>query len=274
MSASIAQFNANRQNAKKSTGPKTQQGKQTASRNATKHGFLAQLVPAEQSDFHEMLDGLLECLHPSDQMQSLLVQQIALAYLRLRRLLRTERDAIFLPGLQEEAIECQHNQPPNTPLLELVHAAAPLATMQGFLESEGTKLRIRYEAMLSRQIQRNLDLLHRLQSEPKTEQPASAPLSLTRRGVGGEVKDGGQVGGLGQEEPTDTTGVSTPVDTRPQATQRGVSTPALAAPTDPAPTDPKPAPPRGLGITKQQLARIRAERRADAQSLKHKTAAR
>src|SRR5215831_1561755 len=102
MSASTAQLNANRLNAKKSTGPKTEEGKQKASRNAIKHGFLAQLVPAEQTDFHQMLDGLIECLHPTDQMQSLLVEQIALAYLRLRRLLRTERDAAFLPHLQEQ----------------------------------------------------------------------------------------------------------------------------------------------------------------------------
>ena len=36
-----AQVKANRKNAKKSTGPKTTEGKENSSQNATKHGFFA-----------------------------------------------------------------------------------------------------------------------------------------------------------------------------------------------------------------------------------------
>ena len=39
--ASVAQIEANRLNAQKSTGPRTPEGKEKASRNAVKHGLLA-----------------------------------------------------------------------------------------------------------------------------------------------------------------------------------------------------------------------------------------
>jgi hypothetical protein len=42
--ASVAQIQANRSNAQKSTGPRTPQGKATASQNAVKHGLLAEQV--------------------------------------------------------------------------------------------------------------------------------------------------------------------------------------------------------------------------------------
>ena len=47
------QRRANRQNAKKSTGPKTAAGKARASRNALKHGLLAKDVVITGTDFNE-----------------------------------------------------------------------------------------------------------------------------------------------------------------------------------------------------------------------------
>ncbi len=44
--ASASQINANRENAKKSSGPTTEEGKQTSSRNALKHGL------ASNGDFY------------------------------------------------------------------------------------------------------------------------------------------------------------------------------------------------------------------------------
>jgi hypothetical protein len=46
------QIRANRENARKSTGPKSALGKRIASRNATRHGFYATsvLLPEEDAD--------------------------------------------------------------------------------------------------------------------------------------------------------------------------------------------------------------------------------
>jgi hypothetical protein len=64
---------ANRRNAQKSTGPKTPEGKARSSRNAIKHGLLAQQIlidddddPNEkQEDFDQLLQGLIEDYQPS-----------------------------------------------------------------------------------------------------------------------------------------------------------------------------------------------------------------
>ena len=50
--ASQAQFEANRQNAKKNTGPKTGSGKSVATRNAIKHRLTAEnvVIPGEDPE--------------------------------------------------------------------------------------------------------------------------------------------------------------------------------------------------------------------------------
>ena len=46
---SAAQLQANRKNAKRSTGPRTEQGKRNSSRNAFKHGVLANDLVIERA---------------------------------------------------------------------------------------------------------------------------------------------------------------------------------------------------------------------------------
>src|SRR5437763_565656 len=48
--ATHAQLTANRRNARKSTGPKTEAGKHRSSKNAVKHGLLAAIVPVETEE--------------------------------------------------------------------------------------------------------------------------------------------------------------------------------------------------------------------------------
>lgn len=50
--ASLKQFEANRRNALKSTGPRTEDGKRRASRNAVRHGLTAETVvePIEDAE--------------------------------------------------------------------------------------------------------------------------------------------------------------------------------------------------------------------------------
>ena len=55
--ASDAQIQANQENAKKSTGPKTVEGKQRSSMNAMTHGIFAQ-IPILQGEDRELLNAI------------------------------------------------------------------------------------------------------------------------------------------------------------------------------------------------------------------------
>ena len=84
---------ANRQNARKSSGPKTPEGKAVARMNATKHGLLSQqvLLPGEDEAALEDLGERLRAeLQPVGELEDLLVDRIVAAYWRLRRLGRIE----------------------------------------------------------------------------------------------------------------------------------------------------------------------------------------
>ena len=91
--ASDKQDRANRQNARKSTGPKTPEGKAAVRLNATKHGLLSQvdLLPGEDEEaLKELAERLRGELQPVGEMESLLVEKIIDAVWRLRRARRVE----------------------------------------------------------------------------------------------------------------------------------------------------------------------------------------
>jgi hypothetical protein len=86
--ATIRQIEANRKNAKKSTGPKTADGKAMVSSNAVKHGLLAQaaLLPSEDEEaFNSFADDLLAELQPVGTKECLLANEIVNLMWRLRR---------------------------------------------------------------------------------------------------------------------------------------------------------------------------------------------
>ena len=86
-------LHANQQNAKHSTGPRTDQGKQRSSQNALKHGLLAQqaVLPDESlSEYDGHLTSLEQKLQPTDFLEFALLRQMVDAEWRLRRLTRIE----------------------------------------------------------------------------------------------------------------------------------------------------------------------------------------
>ena len=88
-----AQINANRNNAKKSTGPRSEEGKARVAKNALKHGLLARdaVLPSEDlADFDSQLSALEADIQPANSLESELVRQIADAQWRMRRLTRLE----------------------------------------------------------------------------------------------------------------------------------------------------------------------------------------
>jgi hypothetical protein len=93
MSISAVQLIANQNNAKKSTGPVTLQGKQTVSNNALKHGVFSKsliLTDEDPAEYKSLLNQLLQELHPSGLLEQTLVERIALTLWRQRRLVRAE----------------------------------------------------------------------------------------------------------------------------------------------------------------------------------------
>ena len=86
--ATPAQILANRQNAEKSAGPVTAEGKARVSQNATKFGLfsVANFVrPEEQDIFNEFESGYLAELSPATSLEQTLAREIIHAAWRLRR---------------------------------------------------------------------------------------------------------------------------------------------------------------------------------------------
>jgi hypothetical protein len=89
---------ANRQNALKSTGPKTPDGKAAIRLNALRHGLLSQeiLLPGEDEEaLGELTEGLRAKLQPVGELEGLLVDRITSLLWRLRRSARVEA-GVFL----------------------------------------------------------------------------------------------------------------------------------------------------------------------------------
>lgn len=95
------QLKANRENAKHSTGPRTPEGKSAARFNAVKDGFLAKEVMGSGKILGESLEeneailsGLIEEHKPFGIAERFLVEEIAGALIRKKRLLRAEQAEI------------------------------------------------------------------------------------------------------------------------------------------------------------------------------------
>src|ERR1700738_3298117 len=95
------QLVANRRNALRSTGPRTEDGKRAVRLNALKHGILAreiiinsEVAGEDGSQFHDLLDDLHTHFQPSGFLEETLVEHIAVQYWRLRRVMRSEAGEI------------------------------------------------------------------------------------------------------------------------------------------------------------------------------------
>jgi hypothetical protein len=165
------QIEANRRNARKSTGPRTPEGKDRASNNAVKHGLLSQdvLIPGEDGTaLWELSERLREELEPVGELEDLLVDRIVAAHWRLRRLGRVEAD-IFT---------------------NLVRASDNLGGAF-LIDSHGpnafSKLS-RYETPIEKGLYKALHELQRLQAARRAESsvPPPAALDIDVSGVSGE----------------------------------------------------------------------------------------
>ena len=87
------QIEANRQNARNSTGPKSAGGKAVTKMNALRHGILAKqiLIPGEEEkDLRNLHQEFLDALQPVGTLEFEFVEQIVAGVWRLRRVRRVE----------------------------------------------------------------------------------------------------------------------------------------------------------------------------------------
>jgi hypothetical protein len=95
-----------RKNGRKSKGAKTERGKAISSRNAAKHGLLAQkpplLVSEDLATFEGMIQGLIDYYQPESPVEHFLIQQVAMGMLKQYRLWSVETAIVNIELLYRE----------------------------------------------------------------------------------------------------------------------------------------------------------------------------
>lgn len=204
-----AQITANRQNGRKSKGPKTAHGKAISAANSRKHGLLSRDVvgptedPADFRDFHERLHAELD---PVGELEEDLVSRITAQAWRLRRVEKV--DAGLYTVHYCRVLENRAEQKAD-PTMRAQRIADTIDSLRPLRESETamlgaafiqdacwntnafTKL-IRYEAAIERSLHRNLHELQRLQAARKAHAvapPAAIDISAGNRASGTTPED-------------------------------------------------------------------------------------
>ena len=183
---STAQFESNRRNALRSTGPRTEQGKARSAQNANKHGFAGRLLVGLQygpfaddpAELQAFVSAVLEELDPRGAQEQAEALNIAGLYVRRSRLVELESMALA-HGTRTRLL------PPEAPGMparvtqdDLTEAGA------NALSSDLFDRLPRYEGHLSRELDRSLARYAGLQEQRK----------LKARAVEGELVDLAQPG--------------------------------------------------------------------------------
>ncbi|MBC7235801.1 MAG: hypothetical protein H5T69_08165 [Chloroflexi bacterium] len=158
-STTAARAAANRANARRSTGPRTEEGKRRSAANAVRHGILTHPFTLWQDEpgrtaFQKLYAALIEELKPVGVMESLLVERIAIAYWRMRRLARAESLALA-------ALHSRYRRPN-----DIAHALPEDADLDRFA---------RYHVALERQLERATRELARLQAARHHQESGACP---------------------------------------------------------------------------------------------------
>jgi hypothetical protein len=164
--ATSQQIQANRANARRSTGPRTAAGKAKSSLNALKHGLRAQatVLPGENiSDFHTLVDELENQFQPATALEWTLLRQLADAEWRMRRVPHIEA-GVLTKKLHEsrEHYETHPDQLPADPGLEETFLIGAMAASDAAGADVFSKLS-RYEARLSHRYFKALEHLRQAQ---------------------------------------------------------------------------------------------------------------
>lgn len=182
------QLRANRENAKRSTGPRTPEGKARSARNACKHGFTASdfaVVRLEELDEIERLkQDLVATYQPVNSQELFALERAAIAQQTILRaarlesglftcclnhsLSRTDRPFIAMDEDMVGEIEITRHQNRNYALAQ---------GFQHLAQSKSFQLLLRYQAQAERMFRRAIEEFNRLKAlrEDLPNEPAEAP---------------------------------------------------------------------------------------------------
>jgi hypothetical protein len=160
------QLEANRRNAERSTGPRTEEGKKASALNARRHNLTGQVTAMTDADriMHDAFSAsIMESLAPEGAMEIQLAQRIATDSWRLNRISAVE-DNLFALRHSAKSDDTETEDPE-------IHAALTAAKVFKD-ESKQLQLLTLYEQRINRNIQRNLATLQALQAARQAKREA------------------------------------------------------------------------------------------------------
>ena len=154
---------ANRKNAQRSTGPRTEAGRARSSMNALRHGITGQvsITTVEDRAAHDkFVQELIDRLRPDDPVELQFASLIAEDFWRLQRIRAVENDILALGNFSEAAdIDVDHPE---------IHTS--LTRAQTFLDHSKDFERLTlYEQRINRALEKNRRQLDELQAERKRQ---------------------------------------------------------------------------------------------------------
>jgi len=196
--ASEKQIEANRNNSKLSTGPKTQEGKDKVRLNAIKHGLRAKLIEVlpheDRIEFARRLDAWFEEYDPQSEIE---IHRVRQAVILTWKIERADRHEIAQLSKSVVAAVKPCLSDPKTPpdmMNEVFVSAADLASFDA--GNAGERLR-RYQFALQRALDRTMDQL----GEPRTLRDSAADHKTPDLASSTEVVPAQPVVAAGQIQP-------------------------------------------------------------------------
>ena len=163
--ATLSQIEANRRNARLSTGPRTPEGKAASSMNAFKTGIDAEssVIPGEDAAaLAALTERFYHDCQPQTAIESLLVDNIIRAAWRLRRFDRIDAEILIY------VMEDTHYPSPNAPIGMAFHQSS---STQSRLQR-----RINDTSRLQREAIMDLQRLQAARPQPQPQPPARQPV--------------------------------------------------------------------------------------------------
>ena len=192
------QTESNRQNAKKSTGPRTPEGKAASSRNGLTHGLSGDkhfiLEGEDPEAFLRLLADLHDHLRPVGDSEELVVNRIAAAQWRLDRAFALEagiyrEESTILAGLDRqkrvyhEFYMKRDGKDANPPDPHEPEDLLARAFMEGGKGPDNFTRLVRYETAIERSIERGMKYLKVLQTARAAAHPSAPAIERPPRGA-------------------------------------------------------------------------------------------